>query len=452
MKPCCRTDSAFASWTRVGSHDLLSRTIHWEDCVMFKQTRRQFLLSSASVAAMGAVSTAFAADPIVIGVPAAQSGPVGIADQQDWLNGINLAIKEINAAGGVGGRQLSTKVVDIDLLSPEGTIAAFQNLVESDVHAIASAFVLIPQPAMDTAAAKGVPYVHGNTQTASLDLFKSDPKKYRNIFQLDVAESWYGSGFINFITGLKASGGWTPKNNKVHIVQEQIAYTQVISKAAQDAIAASGGEWTLGAVTDIQFPVQDWSPVIAALKETDAGVIMIDHWVAAELAAFTQNFAIDPVEGALVYLQYGPSQPEFLDLAGEASEGFIWGTVYGTYADQQGTAFREKYQAEYPGTMGMVYTGGGYDAVTVLANAWKTAGDPSNFDAVGDAIRATNYRGVCGLYKFLPETQSGISYPNMTDDPEGGQAHLIFQVQDGAHRIISPKPFGEVPFKKAPWM
>lgn len=419
---------------------------------MLRQSRRQFLYSTAVAAAAFISVPAFAADPIVIGVPSAQSGPVGVADHQDWVNGVDLAITEINAAGGVDGRMLETKVVDIDILSPEGTITAFQNLAGSNVHAIASAFVLIPQPAMDTAAASGVPYVHGNTQTASLDLFKSDPKKYRNIFQLDVAETWYGSGFVKFITDLKAAGDWKPKNNRVHIVQEQIAYTQVISQATQKGIADSGGEWELGAVTDIQFPVQDWSPIIAALKETDAGVIMIDHWVAAELAAFAQNFAIDPVEGALVYLQYGPSQPEFLDLAGGAAEGFVWGTVYGTYADEQGQAFRQKYQEKYPGTMGLVYTGGGYDAVHILADDWRSAGDPSNFDAVGDALRATRYRGVNGYHSFSADTQSAISYPNMTDDPEAGQAHLFFQVQGGAHKIIAPKPFTESGFARAPWM
>ena len=92
-----------------------------------------------------------------------------------------------------------------------------------------------------------------------------------------MAETYYGSGFIRFLSDLKASGKWTPKNNKVHIVQEQIGYTQVISKATQEAIAASGGEWEVGAITDIQFPVQDWAPVMRALKETNAGAIMIDH-------------------------------------------------------------------------------------------------------------------------------------------------------------------------------
>ncbi len=391
-----------------------------------------------------------ASENILIGVPAAQSGPLGVADHQDWTNGVLMAIEDINAKGGVLGRNLEAKIIDLDMLSPEGNIAGFQSLLEADVHAIASAFTIIPQPAMDAAAPSGIPYVHGNTSSVNVDLYKSDPQKYRNIFQLDVPEVWYGTGFVRFLTDLKSSGAWEPKNNKVHIVQGQISYTQLISQSTQAEIKNS--DWEVAAITDIQFPVQDWTPVIKALRNTDAAAIMIDHWVAAELAAFAQQYAFDPVPGALVYLQYGPSQPEFLELAAGAGEGMVWGTVYGVYADEKGTAFRERYKAKYPGIMGMVYTGGGYDAVHILAEAWKSAGDPNNFDAVGDAIRNMNYRGINGTYKIDPETNSGISYPNMVSDPDAGQAHLFFQVQNDEHRIIAPSPYAEVPFVKAPWM
>lgn len=123
---------------------------------MFTLTRRNFLLTSAATIAAASISApAFAADPIVISVPTAQSGPVGVADQADWLNGVTMAVEEINAAGGVNGRMLETRVVDIDLLTPEGTVAAFQSLVEGGVQALAHSFAIIPQPAMDVAATTG---------------------------------------------------------------------------------------------------------------------------------------------------------------------------------------------------------------------------------------------------------------------------------------------------------
>ena len=398
------------------------------------------------------IQSALGSQNILVGIPAAQSGPAGVADHQDWTNGALMAIEEINANGGVLGKQLEAKIIDMDILTPEGGVAAMQTLIEANVHAIASAFTILPQPAMDAAAPSGIPYIHGNTSSVNVDMFQSDPKKYRNIFQLDVAEVWYGTGFVRFLTNLKNSGKWTPKNNKIHIVQGQTSYNLNISRATQEEVARTNGEWVISEVTDIQFPVQDWTPVIQSLKENDSGALMIDHWVAAELAAFAQQYAYDPVPGAIVYLQYGPSQPEFLELAAGAGEGMVWGTVYGVYADEKGMEFRKKYKAKYPGIMGMVYTGGGYDAMYILAEAWEKVGDPNNFDAVGDAIRNMNYRGINGTYKIDPDTNSGISYPNMTDDPEGGQAHLFFQVQNDEHRIIEPKQFAEVDFVPAPWM
>lgn len=413
--------------------------------------RRELLLGTASaMLAAPFIRPAQAADDILIGVPTAQSSPVGVGDHKDWLNGSTLAVDEINAAGGVKGRKLRLEVVDIDVLSPEGTVSAFQALNGRKVHAITSAFVLIPQPAMDAAAATGVPYLHGNTGQASLDLVKGNPTKYKNIFQIDGAETWYGYGFIRYLDKLVESGAWKPKNNKIHIVQEQIAYTQVISKATQQAIAESKGKWAVGAITDIQYPVQDWAPVLRALHDTDAGVLFIDHWVAAELAAFAQQFSGDPVKGSLVYLQYGPSQPEFLSLAGGTAEGMVWGTVIGTHATGPAATFRTAYKKRFGDNMGIVYNGSGYDMTKMLAQIWGSV-DPSNFDDVGAAIRKAKYTGVCGTYTFDRPEQCPLVHPWQTEDANAGISHLLLQVQDGKHTIIAPDGLAEAKLKPAPW-
>ena len=163
-------------------------------------------------------ATSIAGDDLVIGVPTNLSGPIGGADHMDWLNGVNLAVSEINAAGGVNGRTLRVEVVDTDILTPEGTVAAFQALIEKGSHAIASSFVLIPQVAMDAAASNGIPYMHGNTSVVSLEMVRDNPKKYRNIFQIDGDETWYGSGLINYLDSMNKDTEWNPINNKVHIL------------------------------------------------------------------------------------------------------------------------------------------------------------------------------------------------------------------------------------------
>lgn len=414
----------------------------------------QALGASAAATAWPTLTQAQAkAKPITIGLPIAQSGPAGVADHADYLNGAKLAVKQINAAGGVKGRSIELRVVDIDIMTPEGTQAAFRKLIDAKVQAIASPFVLIPVPAMTTVANYKAPYLHGNTQQASLDLVRKNPKQYDHIYQIDPPETFYGAGFPLFCEQMEASGLWKPVNRKVHIVTEQIAYTQTITKSAEAQFKARG-KYEVAKVTQIQFPVQNWGPVLQDLKRTGAGVIMINHWVAAELAAFAKQFAANPVPGALVYLQYGPSQPEFLTLAGPAAEGMVWGTVYGVYADKQGQTFRDQYKAEYlskGGVMGLVYTGGGYDTVQLLAKAWAQA-EPENFAAVNQAIKRLRYRGVNGHYRFDNPNQAPLHYPLETPKLEEGIAHLFFQVQGGQHRIIAPDVLKETAFKAAPWM
>jgi branched-chain amino acid transport system substrate-binding protein len=101
--------------------------------------------------------------------------------------------------------------------------------------------------------------------------------------------------------------------------------------------------------------------------------------------------------------------------------------------------------------MGLVYTGGGYDTVKILAQNWKTA-DPENFDAVNAGLRKLTYRGVNGFYSFNNPQQAPKHYPMEVKDLEQGMAHLFMQVQNGQHKIISPNVLKEATFKPAPWM
>ncbi|PNG24897.1 ABC transporter substrate-binding protein [Methylocella silvestris] len=429
---------------------------------MVRKINRRELVQGAAAGAVAAgvpapyISRAFALDkkPILLGVPTSQTAAAGVADDLDHLNGTTLAMEEINSAGGILGRQLKLFVTDVDKLSPESCQQAIAACVDAKVDAISNAFLFVPIPAMDASAKYKCPYLQGNTQRAATSAFKANPEKYSHVFQTDPSEVHYGYTYPIWLKAMEESGAWKPKNRKVHIVQEQVAYCQTISKAAQEALKKSNFE--VAAVTDIQFPVQDWGPVIEKLKQTDAGAIMIDHWVAAEYAAFCKQFVSDPVKDSLVYLQYGPSQPEFLTLAGEAANGFCWSTVLGVYADEKGNAFRARYKKRFPGIMGLVYTGNGYDIAYYLKAAWQATGDPSNFKAVCDWVRANPYRGVCGHMDMRNEYQEAAHFPDngyavSASELEKGMSQLYVQVQNNEHKIIYPYQIKESALQPAPW-
>ncbi|WP_119273811.1 ABC transporter substrate-binding protein [Taklimakanibacter deserti] len=429
---------------------------------MIRKINRRTVIRSAGALAGTAVAMPFvsrrhalAADPIVLGLPTSQTAAAGVADDLDHLNGTTLAMEEINEAGGILGRELKLFVTDVDKLSPESCQQAIAACIDAKVHAISNAFLFVPIPAMDESAKYKCPYVQGNTQRAATEAFKSNPEKYAHIFQTDPSEVHYGYTYPLWLEHEEAQGVWKPKNRKVHIIQEQVAYCQTISKAAQEAIKKRG-KFEVAEVTDIQFPVQDWAPVIQKMKEVDAAAIMVDHWVAAEYAAFCKQFIADPVKDSLVYMQYGPSQPEFLTLAGDTANGFCWSTVLGVYADEKGRAFREKYKKRFPGIMGLVYTGNGYDIVQYLKLAWEGVGDPDNFKAVCDWIRDHPYRGVCGYMDMKNELQEAAhfpdnGYPISASELEKGMSQLYVQVQNTEHKIIFPNEISESKLQPAPW-
>lgn len=434
------------------------------------QKRRTILKSAAA----GAVASTFpapwvrrvdASEKIIVGVPSSLSTSYGVADDQDHLNGTVLAQEEINAAGGVMGREIELFVPDLDKLSPESARQSIASCIDKKVHAISNAFIFAPIPPMDESAKYKCPYLNGNTQRAATEQFKADPEKYSHIFQTDPSEVNYGWTYPVWLNAMEKEQGWKPKNRKVHIVAEQVGYNQTILRAAREAIQKH--DYELAEVTDIQYPVNDWSPVIQRLKSVDAGAIMIDHWVAHEYAAFVKQFQADPVADSLVYLQYGPSQPEFLELGGRACEGFCWSTVLGIYGDEKGMAFREKYLERFPefgtpedNTMGLVYTGNGYDILKYLAAAWNATGALSttreDFKKNCDWIRANPFRGVCGMMDMDNEYQEAYHYPDngfnlQSNELSKGMSQLFVQVQDMQHQIIWPDAISQSKMRPSPW-
>jgi branched-chain amino acid transport system substrate-binding protein len=370
------------------------------------------------------------------------------ADGNQMKNGSGLAIDEINSSGGIAGRKISRIVLDADVATPEGVTTAFKKLVSAKVDAILVGYIQVDAPSYDIAAAYGAPYIHGNTLDAGVQRVKANPKKYFNIFNVDSTEVHYGVNFPLFLQHLASTGEFKPRAKTIHFIEGDLGYSQNISRAGQTAFKKAG--WNVVGVEKVVTPTNDWTPVIRKLQQKKAAVIMNCHPAPADLAAFMKQFAANPTD-ALVYLQYGPSVPVFQQLAGKAANGAVWSTVVGTFNDQLGKAFQAKYRAKYKSDPGFANAGQCYDEVYMLASAWGRVGDPRNFHAVANALRTTIHRGVSGTINMNRLGQYSLSYPYETNDPSLGIASLYFQIQNGKQTIISPSPYAEARYTKAPW-
>ena len=395
----------------------------------------------------GAASSGASGKPYLIGSPYPTTGPYA-ADGDQMKNGSQLAIDEINAAGGIAGRQIKRVIVDCKIDSPEGVTSAFNSLVSQKVDAIVGGYVQVDAPTYDIVPPYGAPYLHGNTLQSGVDKVKADPKKYHMMFNVDSTEVWYGRGFPDFVDFLVKSGFKPPKKTFTAI-QGDIVYSQTIAAAGVEAMKKAG--WTTNPNQKVVTPVSEWGPVIRSLQSDQPGIVFNAHPAPADQAAFMKQFVANPTN-SLVYLQYGPSIPQFLKLAGSAANGIVWSTVVGNLGDDLGQSFNKRYEDKYGEPPGHDQAPQGYDTVHILANAWAQVGDARDFPAVCDAIRTMRYRGVCGAYYMDNPGQFTLPYPDATDDPSLGMAHLFLQVQDGQHKIIYPKIYAEAKFQTPPWM
>ena len=381
--------------------------------------------------------------PMLIGSAFPLHGPAR-HDGREMVNGAALATAEINASGGIGGRRVEQIVVDMDIFSAHDVARAFQRLIDAEVDAITSSYLFAGMDTARTMAATyGAPYVHAMTSETQAQIVADNQAEHGGVFQVCPTELYYGPGFIRFLNELR-DGGWRPPNRRLVFVETPLPSGQMVNPLAVELAERSG--WQITSVETVPALGADWPAVAGRIERLEPAAIMITQFLAGELASF-QRLIVQRLPGALVYAIYAPSVPEFLELAGPACEGLVWATVTGTYSDALGQRFCADYAQAFGRPPGRSHAGIAYDEVHLLAQAWMAVPNPSHFPAVASQLRRLRYRGVNGSYYLDNAGQSGLGFPDVTRDPSLGQAHLVFQVQNGTHRIISPQPYAESSFR-----
>jgi branched-chain amino acid transport system substrate-binding protein len=386
--------------------------------------------------------------PFLLGSAFPLHGPAQ-SDGQEMRSGSALAIAEINAHGGIAGRPIKQIVVDTDIFSADGVEAAFRQLAAAEVDAITGGYVFAEEVARDAASAYGAPFLHAATSERQVERVRDAPELFGRIFQVCPSEMHYGSGFVRFLDNLAESGRWRATSRRLLFIECAVPGGQMANASTIAAAERSG--WLIDHIETVPAVAADWRQVMRVIYRRDPAAIMITQFLPTELADFQRAFVAHPTD-ALLYAVYSPSIPQFLDNAGTTAEGLIWSTVSGTYSDQIGARFAERYRAAYGRPPGRSHAGIAYDEVHLLAQAWATTGNPRSFAAVAAQLRRTAHRGVNGTYVFDHAGQCGLAYPDVTPDPSVGQAHLVLQIQNGRHRTLEPAPYAVSHFHRPPWL
>ncbi|MBM9466109.1 ABC transporter substrate-binding protein [Nakamurella leprariae] len=392
--------------------------------------------------------------PLVVGAALPLRGWAA-ADGIEMARATQLAVEEINARGGIDGRLLSMEIMDVDIMDVDSVRRTFTELTERDVDVITSGYVPYQDVAHDIVADSGIPYLHAATMAAMERRVLDDPVRHARIFQVCPSDRHYAPRFVEEMTALRDRGEWVPSSDRLAVVMSPWAMDLQASPTdlgvAEAARLAERHGWALELVQPMDHSITTWAGVAERIVHSEPAAVMLGHYLVDGTAAFLEAFHRAPSD-TLVYSIYAPSVPAFREQLGARAEGLLWATVTGTYSDPLARAFVAKYTSRFGVKPGRSHAGIAYDRVRLAASAWSQVANPRDRGAVAIELRHSAVRGVNGAYWFDNDSQTALSYTNRTMDPSLAQAHLVFQIQDGRQRILSPTPYADTVFRPQPWL
>lgn len=415
------------------------------NAALSRWVRRTFMTTAAIAALASGTAGAAFAETVKIGLLAPLTGPAS-ADGQEFQRGAQLAIDEMNAAGGINGMTFELAVGDVKDQSAGNVTSAVERLLgDPEVHFMLTGYASVSNFEIDTMAEAEMPYILAAGSQQTRDIIAPSPEDYMCCWSWTPSFDAYNTDVTSFVEKLAAEGKIELPTKKVAIISSDNAYSKTISEGMKKTFAEQG--WTITVDEIVPFgEVTDWRSILAKVREDVPDLVINTDYLPGNSASFLNQFLEQPTK-SLVFLQYAPSVPEFVQLTGEKSNGVIYNLLGGPLvspknprAAEVGGKFQDAYGVE-SGTYGVAL----YEIVNVYFDALKKVGDPADHAAIMEAISETDRQTVAGRLKFDPATHlamQGDDYIPLT----------FFQIWDGERALISPEAYATGEFKPQPWM
>lgn len=378
-----------------------------------------------------------------IGLLAPLTGSVA-ADGEEYQRGAELAVDEINAAGGCGGYTLELVVGDTGDLSPDETSTAIQRVAgDPDVNVFMTGYANLSNFEIDTMADMGIPYFVTGNATQTKDIITQDPDRYVGIYSLSPDYDVYGTGLRDWIASIVESGEFEPRSETFFTVTSDNPYSRSLSEGMTAGLEELGWERVGDEVTPTQ-DISDWRSVLASIRSADPDLVINTDFTPGNEAAFLKQFLESPTQ-SILYLDYAPALPEFTELTGDDSTGVVSAVAGAPIQSLDRTQeIQAKFEDEY-GVRSGKYGIALYESVYIYCDAVEEVGDPTDRSAIGEAIGRTDKDIAMGRLVFDPET-------HLAQTGEGGYPFPIWQVWDQELVLVSPEDYATGEFQMPPWM
>jgi branched-chain amino acid transport system substrate-binding protein len=410
---------------------------------MSKTVLKQVSLFLLIVLIGSALAGCGGSDNIKIGAPMPLTGPYA-SDGEQMQMALELAVAEQNAKGGVLGRQLTLIPGDVGALEAEKIKAIGERLSGEEVDFVITGYA---DSGVDARVfgEYDMPYLHADAMTLSTELVAKDPDKYSNIFQFCPSEVSYGFDAAEVLFKVPAAMGWEEPNKKVAAIRTDYSYNLLASDKFLEIAKEQGYEVVVDEV--VQFGTVEWGPILSKIAETQPAYVtfwILDPTDASRfIIQFNEMFGEEGYNG-LVYMQYTPNIPEFLTLSSEAANGVVWSTSVGVVGESA-PEYAGRWKAKFGDDPKSTYAYNVRDAFEIWVQAVEKAGCVDCYDKINANIKAAEYQGMSGLYKFNQTDQQALFGDEFIPT-------LWYQVQNNAHVIVGPDAFKAGNYTLPPWI
>ena len=329
-------------------------------------------------------------------------------------NGSRLAFKEINAAGGVLGKQIEIITADNKGEPAESTNAMAKVISQDKVIAVAGFTVSSCGIAASAVAeANRIPFVAAATVNPKVTVDERTGKVKDYTFRacfIDSFQGKVGAGFA--LNGLKA--------RKVAVMVDNSSdYSKGLAEIFKTAFTGGGGK-IVGEEAYLQKD-QDYKPILTKLKAQNPDLIYIPGYYedVGKIIKQARELGIAlPILGGDAW-----DSPKLVELSGPQAANNTYFTNFYSTEDKNPASnkFVEAYKKEYgqtPDSMAAM----GYDAVYLLIDAIKRAGN-TDANKIREALAATkNFKSVSGEMN-LNETHDAVRGVVIIELKDGKQVY-----------------------------
>ena len=179
-------------------------------------------------------------EPIKIGADLPLTGAYA-ADGQHMQYGLQMAVADLNAAGGLLGRPVELVVYDIEDLLPETIAAARDYLIDREgVDVVVQGYADYSTDFEVFGAGSDVPFLHGSGSVRAAEMVAADPETYANMFQVFPVEADYGGRAWDGITQFQDD--YVYPNNKIAILHGDLEWDLNYTAALRRVLRLPAGK------------------------------------------------------------------------------------------------------------------------------------------------------------------------------------------------------------------